>query len=508
MSNDSNQRISNSRFSCYPARMIRVRAAIALPVMVAAAATIAAQNAVDERIRRIENGLVPPVVLKGQPIPRSKLEDRMRELNTPGVSVAVFENGRIEWARGWGMADVAAGRRVDAETRFQAASISKPVAAATALALVSGGRMSLDQDINTYLTSWKLPENEFTAKQKVTLRHLLSHTGGLTVSGFPGYASTAQVPTLVQLLDGAKPANTAPVRVDIPVGSRWRYAGGGFEIVQLAIEDVTKKPFADVARELVLGPLGMSHSTYVQPIPAALRDKAATAYGSSGSPVAGRFHTYPEQAAAGLWTTPEDLARFAIAVQQMAAGTSRQPIMSRVLATEMLTPVLENYGLGLQITGTGREARFGHSGSNRGFRCMLTAFKDIASGVVVMVNSDRGSAILEPVARAVAREYGWRGLAPIERTLGTADPSTYKEFAGRYELPVRAPPVVVLIETVGGKLFADADGNRLELLPESATAFFALTSDVRIEFVRDASGKVSEARVSQGGVERVARRLK
>jgi CubicO group peptidase (beta-lactamase class C family) len=488
--------------------MRRTRTAIALPVMVVAAATIAAQSAVDERIHRIENGLVPPVVLKGQPIPTSKLEDRMRELNTPGVSVAVFANGRIEWARGWGMADVAAGRRVDAETRFQAASISKPVAAATALALVSSGRMSLDQDINTYLTSWKLPETEFTAKQKITLRHLLSHTGGVTVSGFPGYASTAVIPTLVQLLDGAKPANTAPVRVDIPVASRWRYAGGGFEIVQLAIEDVTKKPFADVARDLVLVPLGMSHSTYVQPIPAALRDKAATAYGPSGEPVAGRFHTYPEQAAAGLWTTPEDLARFAIAVQQMAAGTSTRPIMSRELANEMLKPVLENYGLGLQITGTGRETRFGHGGSNEGFRCMLTAFKDVASGVVVMVNSERGGAILEPVARAVAREYGWPGLAPIERTLGTADPSTYRDFAGRYELPVRSPPVILSIETDGGKLFGDAAGNRLELLPESAAAFFALSSDVRIQFVRDASGKVTEARVSQGGVEHVARRLK
>jgi CubicO group peptidase (beta-lactamase class C family) len=486
--------------------MTRIRALIVLGGIVAAAAAAAAQNAVDERIQRIESGLIPPVVLKGQPIPTSKLEDRMRELNTPAVSIAVFDNGSILWARAWGMADVAEARRADAETRFQAASISKPVAAAVALALVSRGLMSLDQDINTYLASWKLPDNEFTVKQKVTLRHLLSHTAGVTVSGFPGYASTADVPTLVQLLDGTKPANTPPVRVDIPVGSTWRYAGGGFEVVQLAIEDITKKPFAAVAQELVLGPLGMSHSTYAQPIPAALRDKAATAYGPSGSPVAGRFHTYPEQAAAGLWTTPEDLARFAIAVQQMADGTSRQPIMSRELATEMLRPVMSAYGLGLQVTGTGHDMRFGHGGSNEGFRCMLTAFKDVPSGLVVMTNSERGGALLDPVARAVAREYGWPGFAPIERTLGTADPSTYKDFAGRYAIPVRSPPVIVSIETDGGKLFANA-GGRLELLPESATAFFALGADVRIEFVRDASGKVTEARVWQGGVEQRARRV-
>ena len=486
--------------------MTRIRAAIALGMVVTAIATIAGQGTVDERIRRIENGLVPPVILKGQPIPTSTLETRMRELKTPGASIAVFEHGRIAWARGWGMADVGDGRRVDPETRFQAASISKPVAAAVALALVSRGMMSLDADINTYLTSWKLPDNEFTAKQKVTLRRLLSHTGGVTVSGFPGYGSTAEVPTLVQILDGIKPANTTAVRVDIPVGSRWRYAGGGFEIVQLAIEDVTKKSFVETARELVLEPIGMSHSTFVQPIPAAHRNKAATAYRASGDPIPGRFHTYPEQAAAGLWTTPEDLARFAIAVEQMVSGKLQQPVMSRELATQMLKPVLNDYGLGLEVTGAGPETRFGHGGSNAGFRCLLTAFKETSAGVVVMVNSDGGGPLLQPVVRAVAREYGWPGLAPIERTLGTADPATYAEFAGRYEIPVRSPPVILSVETDGGKLIADAGGTRLELLPESATAFFALSADVRIEFVRDTSGKVTEARVWQGNAEQRARR--
>ena len=189
--------------------MKRTRAAVALLTMMTSAATLGAQNA-DERVRRVENGLLAPVVIKGQPIQTLKLEDRMRELKIPGVSVAVFENGRIEWARGWGMADVAEGRRVETDTRFQAASISKPVTAAGALVLVTLGQMSLDDDINKHLASWKLPANEFTAKEKVTLAHLLSHTGGVTVSGFRGYAADESVPTLVQLLDGVKPANSAP----------------------------------------------------------------------------------------------------------------------------------------------------------------------------------------------------------------------------------------------------------------------------------------------------------
>jgi CubicO group peptidase (beta-lactamase class C family) len=475
-------------------------------MMLAGAAAMAAQSPNDQRIRRVEAGLLPPVILKGQPLRPSKLEERMRELKIPGVSVAVFEKGRIEWARGWGVADATSGRNVEPDTRFQAASISKPVAAAAALALVSRGRMSLDADINTYLTTWKLPENEFTAKQKVTLRQLLSHSGGVTVSGFRGYASDEAVPTLVQLLDGAKPANSAPVRVDIPVGTRYRYAGGGYSIVQLAIQEVTKKSFADAARELVLDPLGMRNSTYAQPLPAELHGKGATAHRATGEAIPGRWHTYPEQAAAGLWTTPEDLARFAIAIQEMAAGTARAPIMSRELASAMMQPVIDDYGLGLGISGTGRETRFGHGGSNVGFRCTFTAFKDSASGVVIMTNADRGAEILQDLVRAVAREYRWPGFAPLERTLGTSDPTLYKGFAGRYEIPIRSPPVVMLIQAEGGKLYRGSGLGRVELLPESPTTFFAMDSDMRIEFVRDSSGKVTEARVWQGGFERRATR--
>ncbi len=469
----------------------------------AAATSLAAQNIIERRIQRIENGLIPPVVLAGRPIKTTKLEARMRELRIPGLSMAVFHKGRIEWLRAWGLADVASRRRVDPDTRFQAASISKPVAATAALALVSRGRLSLDGDINEHLSSWKLPDNEFTAKQKVTLKHLLTHSGGVTVSGFRGYAKGEEVPTLLQLLDGVKPANSAPVRVDIPVGSQWRYAGGGYEIVQLAVEDETKKPFAQAARELVLEPLGMRHSTFVQPIPQELREKAATAYRANGDPVPGNWHTYPEQAAAGLWTTPEDLARFALELQKIAAGQS-QKVLSRELAVQMLQRQFDEYGLGVGVRGDGPEAIFAHGGSNAGFRCYLVSYRDMGSGVAIMTNSDLGGVILQDIVRAVAREYGWPGMKPVERTLGTADPHTYTDFAGRYEMPVRSPPVVIQIEADGDRLFQGTGRMRSELFPENATTFFAMDSDFRIEFLRDASGKVTEARVWQGAVERRA----
>jgi CubicO group peptidase (beta-lactamase class C family) len=478
---------------------------IAAVAALASAAVLASQNTLEQRIRRIEHGLVPPVVLTGRPIKTSKLEDRMRELKIPAVSVAVFHEGRLDWLRAWGMADVADKRRAEPDTRFQAASISKPVAAAAALALVSRGRLTLDGDINRHLTSWKLAANEFTAKQPVTLKHLLTHSGGVTVSGFRGYASGEPVPTLLQLLDGTSPANSAAIRVDIPVGSQWRYAGGGYEIVQQAIEDETKKPFAQAARDLVLEPFGMRRSTFVQPLPGDLRAQAATGYRFSGEPVAGRWHTYPEQAAAGLWTTAEDLARFALEIQKVATGRS-QKVMSAELAADMLRRQFDEYGLGFGVSGENAAARYGHGGSNVGFRCQLVAYRDTASGVAIMTNSDAGSLILADVVRAVAREYGWPGLEPVQRTLGTANPDAYKDFAGRYEIPTRSPPVVVEIVADGGRLYRGTGPSRSELMPENATTFFSMDSDFRIEFVRSPAGPVVEARVWLGGLARTAAR--
>jgi CubicO group peptidase (beta-lactamase class C family) len=479
-----------------------------LAVVVLAASTLAAQapSTAEQAIARIERALLPPVVVKGRPVEAKSLQDRMRELKVPGVSVAVFKNGRIEWTRGWGLADISTNRRVERDTRFQAASISKPVAAAAVLALVSRGRLTLDSPVNDHLTSWRLPDNEHTTTKPVTLRHLLTHSAGTTVHGFRGYAKGEDVPTLVQLLDGVKPANSAAVRVDIPVGSRWRYSGGGISVAQLAVQDETKKPFAQTARELVLDPFGMTHSTYVQPLQADLRAKAATGYRTNGDAVPGQWHTYPEQAAAGLWTTPEDLARFAIGLQQVAAGKANK-VMTAALAQEMLRRQVDDWGLGVGVLGDGPATRFSHGGANEGFRAFWVGYRDQPSGVVVMTNSDTGGALANDIVRTVAREYGFAGLMPVERTLGTADPATYGDFAGRYEVPEGSPPLIIVAD--GGRLFRSTGprpDQRAELLPESAETFFALTSEARIRFVRGPDGKVIEAEVEIGGKPVRARR--
>jgi CubicO group peptidase (beta-lactamase class C family) len=217
------------------------------------------QNAdkVFERIARIEKGLLPAVVIQGQSSALT-IADRMAHYKVPGVSVVVINDGKIEWAKGYGVTEAGGSTPVTTETMFQAASISKPVAATGALALVEKGLLSLDEEANAKLKSWKVPENDFTKEQKVTLRRLASHSAGLTVHGFRGYAAIEAVPTTVQVLDGQKPANSAPVRVDVLPGSLWRYSGGGITVMQLMMADVTGKPFPALMRELVLDKIGMN----------------------------------------------------------------------------------------------------------------------------------------------------------------------------------------------------------------------------------------------------------
>ena len=189
---------------------------------------------VEQHIQHVTSGLIGGVVLKGDEHATHTLADRMKELNVPGVSIAVLHNGKIEWARGFGVRSLG-GPPVDAETMFQAGSISKPLAAMACLRLVQQGKLSLDADVNTYLTSWKFPSDPVAAGKPVTLRELLTHTGGTTVHGFPGYASTEPVPTLVQVLNGEKPANTPAIRSEAAPMARWNYSGGGYTIMQLAL---------------------------------------------------------------------------------------------------------------------------------------------------------------------------------------------------------------------------------------------------------------------------------
>jgi CubicO group peptidase (beta-lactamase class C family) len=293
-------------------------------------------------------------------------------------------------------------------TLFQAASMSKGVSAVAALSLVQDGVVSLDTEINDYLTSWQLPANELQASEKVTLRRLLSHTAGTTVHGFRGYRYTEPVPSLLQILNGEPPANSAPIVVDLVPGSEFRYSGGGYEVMEQAVRDVTGATYPDFMRERVLGPIGMLNSTYEQPLPDSLLDSAGSGYYASGTAVPGGHHIYPEMAAAALWTTPTDLARFLIELQLSLRGESNR-VLGRQNAELLLTEVERDYALGFDLRAHGGEPYFGHGGANDGFRGRMVAHRTAGYGVVILTNGDNGSELSDAVLRLIGEREGWPG---------------------------------------------------------------------------------------------------
>jgi CubicO group peptidase (beta-lactamase class C family) len=458
----------------------------------------------EARIAAIEANILPLVRVEGRPTDPTTLSARMEELGVPGVSAAVVRDGRVAWARAWGMADVEEGRAATPETLFQAASISKPVAATGALLLVDEEVLSLDGPVNEHLPGWRLPEHPWEARRPVTLRHLLTHTGGLTVHGFPGYRRGTPLPTLPQILDGAEPSNTGAVRVDQEPGSRWRYSGGGTTIVQLLMDQVTGEAFEDWMEARVLGPLGMTSSTYRQPLPDSLHPRAATAYLANGSAVDGAWHVYPEQAAAGLWTTPTDLARWILAVQGAVNGDDggAAPILAGETARAMVTAGEGGWGLGPAVSGEGSAHRFSHGGANRGFRAELTGWVEDGRGIVVMSNSDQGGILVRELAMAIAAEYGWEGYEPRTLVPLRVPEDELDGYAGRYRL--EDPTLEVSVTRDGSALYLTLpDGQPQEVVLTTEDAFTELGTGQSGRFERDDGGRVRALVMGQVRLERV-----
>jgi CubicO group peptidase (beta-lactamase class C family) len=433
-----------------------------------------------EHIERVVAGLSGPVAVSGEPA--MKLTDRMRDLHIPGVSIAVIHDGNVAWARGFGLTAIG-GPPVTPNTLFQAGSISKPVSAVAALALVQAGGLDLDADVNRYLKSWKVPENSFTDQAKVTIRELLSHSAGTTVHGFAGYRAGAPIPSLVDVLNGAPPSNSAPIVVDILPGTEFRYSGGGYTIMQQLLVDVTDEPFPSLVDRTVLRPFGMTHSHFHQPLPLEESVAAAMPYLSTGQPVPGGPHTYPELAAAGLWTTP---------------------VLSQAMVREMLTPGFGGYGLGLAIGGPPENRYFTHGGVDAGFESMMVAY-ETGDGAVVMTNGVGGTRLAMEVIRSIANEYHWPGWHAVEHKPAIVDPKLFDAYVGHYQLE---PNRIFAVSRVDDRLFVQLTGqSNFQVFPESDRDYFYKVVATQITFIANDQGHVIELILHQNGAERHAKRI-
>jgi CubicO group peptidase (beta-lactamase class C family) len=431
--------------------------------------------------KAFENRLSRAVAVAGREGDRFRLADRMAHYLVPGVSVAVIEGCRVVDARGFGSASPAAKDPVTPRTLFQAGSISKTFTAVAALRLVEQRTLSLDGDVRNVLRSWALPDSPLLQDRAVTLRGLLSHTAGINQEGGNGYPRNAPLPALGDILEGRPPANTAPIRVESPPGARWRYSGGGYYITQALMQDATGAEYPQLMQRLIFRPLRLRDSSFSQPLDARRVPFAARAAGPDGSALDGGWRVNPELAAGGLWTTPREVARLAIAIARAARG-ERGGILGSTAAAELMTRGPGNWGLGVDLGPAAGPRRFGHSGHNVGFSSDYVMFPDTCQGAVVMTNADQGGWLVSEVLRAIGESYGWPGRTPPAVQAAVPLTAAIEErFVGTYRLRDFPAESFSVTRRAQGLYWAREGYVGRDLLPEAEGRLFSPDSRMTLE---------------------------
>ena len=365
----------------------------------------------ENQIQQVENGFVFPAVFPvDQKMTQHNILDQLKKYKIPGASIAVVHEGKIHWSKGYGFADRNQTQPITTQTLFQSASIGKIITSLVALRLVQEGKLKLDVNINQQLTRWKLPEHDLTKNQPVTLRHLLTHTAGLTDDyGFLGYKPGSKIPSLLQILNNESPAKTKkPWTVKTTPGSVERYSGGGYLIVQLLIEEASGLTFEDCVQQYVFDALQMNHSTYEYGPDKNLGKSIALGHKGNGKALKKKsYHIYPEKGAAGPWTTAEDLAKLIIEIQT-------HKILNPEMTQKMMTPFINHKGLGLNLKGIDQPYAFWHAGQNLGYTGVLYGSLNDGNGAVVLVNSDGGERFMQEFISSVASAYNWKVMKSYE----------------------------------------------------------------------------------------------
>ena len=435
-------------------------------------------------ITQVENNISGRVKIEGE---SHNILDRMARYKVKGLSVAVIHNYEVVWAKGYGWADEKEKRVVTTQTLFEPGSISKSLNALGILKLVQEKKLDLYADINSYLKSWKFPYDSLSKNKKITLANLLSHSAGLTVHGFPGYDREGKIPTVPEILDGKKPANTPAVRSQFEPGLRFQYSGGGTTISQLILTDVTQKPYDKFIYENVFKPLGMENTFFTQPPPADKLSLVASGYRKNGNVVIGKFHVYPEQAAAGLWTTPGDLCKYIIETQLAYLGRSAK-VLNEEMTKLRLTPYIDkSAALGVFIEERGGIKYFQHGAGNEGFRGQYYGSLEGGNGVAIFVNSDNGEILFELI-NSVASVYHWKDFyKPVLKKEIKVSETILQKYPGVYLFE----GIIAEITKNEDSFYYWSDEINSKMHFTSDKDFFNVEFPTEKTFVYDASGNVT-----------------
>ncbi|WP_428654413.1 serine hydrolase [Runella sp.] len=439
---------------------------------------------IEEQIKQVENNLAARVIINGK---ADNILERMAYFKVKGLSIAVIDNYKVVWAKGYGWADEKEKRPVTTETLFEPGSISKSLNAVGVLKLAQVKKLDLNTDINTYLKSWKFPYDTLSKGKKITLTHLLSHSAGISFNGSLGYTRKSKIPTLAEILDGKAPSNSPGVRSEFEPGLQHQYSNGGIVMTQLMITDITKQPYAQFMYDNVLKPLGMTQSFFNQPPPNNKLKWIATGYTADGIELATKFNIIPEQSAGGLWTTPTELCKYIIETQMAYQGKS-----SKVLSPEMtklrLTPTVDEVSaLGVFIDKRGETKYFTHDARNYGFCGVYYGSMEGGKGVAIFLNSDNVS-LLPEIVNSVATVYKWKEFYnPVFRKEITLSESILEKYKGVYLFDNKLASVFKKKD--GYYYWTDGLSSKMHFSSEKE--FFNQEFRAEKTFVSDAAGNIT-----------------
>lgn len=442
------------------------------------------------QIERIEKNLAPVHYLKGLDHKKS-IPQVMQEDNIAGVSIAFFDNGKISWQKTYGYSNLSDSIKVTPNTVFNGASLSKPVTALAALNLVEQGVLSLNDDVNKYLEGWKIPENEFTAQKKVTLKRLIGHKAGFERYVQSPYFPNEKLPTIEQMLSGEKPSVDPPVSVVYVPGQKQVYSNPGYSVIEKLIEDVTNKEFNDVMTELIFEPCDMTNSSFKQPVPIHLSQQMATGYTNDLEPYP--YKLFPYKAAGGIWTTPTDLANFLVTVLE-DHHASTHTILSKRMTDSVFARTNERLGFAKVYNDKSTDLLFEHWGSNSGFTCYMVGSLNHKQGVVIMTNSDNGMSLMSYIARAVAAANNWDFLQPKIFDRFSMNELEMNKFKGKF----KGGEEILEFEVIEEELnFLNETGNSSKLVPVAENKFIQTNNNTLYEFLKNKQGEIKYVRMTK-----------
>lgn|SRR5690606_18665934 len=440
----------------------------------------------------VAHNLAGGVQINGRPM-RWSLTERMEYYKTPAVSIAVIQDSKILWSKAYGWADKTKNLKATTKTRFQAASMSKPINALAFVRLAEQGKVDLFSDINAYLRTWKFPYDTISQGKIIHVANLLSHTAGLSVHGFRGYHIQDTLPTLIEVIEGKKPANSAPIKALRAPSEKFEYSGGGTTISQLVLQEIVGEPYSQFMERYILTPLHMCNSSYRHTWSEEEGSPFAVAH-VHGTPVDGQYRLYPEQAAAGLWTTPEDLARYVIELQN-ALNKKTTKLISHASAILKLTPYQNpTVGLGDFVIDKEGQKYFTHGGINEGFVGQYVGSFDGKYGAVVMTNGGDFDLVNE-ILNSIAITYKWPNYYEPERK-DTVELSTVLKH--RYIGQYRNNDRTVRISLDGDTPYLQFnDETPVKIYFTSPTSFFLFENRSNFMFVEDEEENVFGLKINE-----------